>query len=375
MSLADEAPQAARRSLRPCQHQVAGHLFEAGKEGSLVDDLGHFYKPLQPGARGERELAFYRRVFEMARLSSSSSSSLLSTGPDARMQSRGGEQGGGGDACVREDDGAESQGDTILEFVPRFSGTIEMGGRTLLMLEDVGASYLQPCVMDIKIGHRTWYSCADERYIARARAKDQATTQASLGFKICGWQVYKHSKGKVCRASKSVCKTMSEGQVEDALLDFADNERGGRPELVFGMKFGALPQLLRLQRWFQQQSLFHFYSSSILIFYEGLASRGADLNVRVCMVDFAHTFPAQENWDDNFLGGLTSLIGKMQGLLEDRNPSWQQQQQQQRSVCRKRSLSGGEAAGLPNWRDHPSMTSDIMLGERVPTPISSGGET
>ncbi|KDD73215.1 hypothetical protein H632_c2418p0, partial [Helicosporidium sp. ATCC 50920] len=41
---------------------VAGHLFEEGKAGSLVDDYGHFYKPLQAGPRGERELAFYQAI-------------------------------------------------------------------------------------------------------------------------------------------------------------------------------------------------------------------------------------------------------------------------------------------------------------------------
>ncbi|GMH36539.1 hypothetical protein BSKO_04407 [Bryopsis sp. KO-2023] len=349
-------------TLRPCQHQVAGHLFEAGKEGSLVDDLGHFYKPLQPGPRGERELAFYKRLFRMFRSSS-----------------RTGVQHAGADSSSADDqeefscrgEGGESQRtDAILEFVPRFSGTIETGGRTLLMLKDVGASYSKPCVIDIKIGYRTWYASADERYIARARAKDQATTQASLGFKICGWQVYKHSKGKICRASKSYCKTMSEAQVDGAFLDFADNERGIRSESVLGMTSGALPQLLDLRKWFQHQTLFHFYSSSILIFYEGLATCPGDLNVRVSMVDFAHTFPVEGNWDDNFLGGLTSLIGKLQAISEDRNA------RQQKRVYRKRSLSNGESVGLSGWLGRPaSMTNDRIMGDGVPTPISSGGET
>lgn len=33
-----------------------------GKAGSLVDDRGHFYKPLQRGPRGDRERAFYDAV-------------------------------------------------------------------------------------------------------------------------------------------------------------------------------------------------------------------------------------------------------------------------------------------------------------------------
>ena len=48
--------------LKPCTHQVAGHLFEEGKAGSLVDGKGRFYKPIQPGPRGNREGEFYDYV-------------------------------------------------------------------------------------------------------------------------------------------------------------------------------------------------------------------------------------------------------------------------------------------------------------------------
>jgi hypothetical protein len=38
-------------------------IFDAeGKAGSFVDDKGHFYKPIQPGPRGDRERAFYEAV-------------------------------------------------------------------------------------------------------------------------------------------------------------------------------------------------------------------------------------------------------------------------------------------------------------------------
>ncbi len=36
-----------------------------GKAGSLIDDRGHFYKPLQRGPRGDRERAFYAAIAEM----------------------------------------------------------------------------------------------------------------------------------------------------------------------------------------------------------------------------------------------------------------------------------------------------------------------
>ena len=40
-----------------------------------------------------------------------------------------------------------------------------------------------------QVGFRTWYPGADERHIQRCKLKDSATSQAALGFKICGMQV------------------------------------------------------------------------------------------------------------------------------------------------------------------------------------------
>ena len=61
---------------------------------------------------------------------------------------------------------------------------------TLLELEDVAKRYRHPSIIDIKLGFRTWYPTADQWYIDKCKAKDASTTQAALGFKICGMQVH-----------------------------------------------------------------------------------------------------------------------------------------------------------------------------------------
>lgn len=40
----------------------------------------------------------------------------------------------------------------------------------------------------MQVGFRTWYPGAEARYVERCKLKDAATTQAALGFKICGMQ-------------------------------------------------------------------------------------------------------------------------------------------------------------------------------------------
>lgn len=68
-------------------------------------------------------------------------------------------------------------------------GVVEIDNVTLLELEDVAKRYRHPSIIDIKLGFRTWYPTADQRYIDKCKAKDASTTQAALGFKICGMQV------------------------------------------------------------------------------------------------------------------------------------------------------------------------------------------
>ena len=63
----------------------------------------------------------------------------------------------------------------------------------------------------------------------------------------------------------------------------------------------------------QVQQEFVFYSSSILIIYEGDAQKQSETNVAIRLVDFAHTFPVSGKIDSNFYDGLASFMA----VLED----------------------------------------------------------
>ncbi len=41
----------------------------------------------------------------------------------------------------------------------------------------------------LQVGYQTWYPNADPSYIQRCQIKDEQTTQATFGFKVCGMQV------------------------------------------------------------------------------------------------------------------------------------------------------------------------------------------
>ncbi|KAK9822491.1 hypothetical protein WJX81_002556 [Elliptochloris bilobata] len=307
-------------TLRPCKHQVAGHLFEEGKAGSLVDDAGHFYKPLQGGPRGRREREFYERIQgEVAaeaaeRLVSCANGTVGAAAGDAGVSgSR--RKSWDGEPDRRQRAPFTARNAMLLRAIPTFLGVVEAGGRQLVALEDVARHYRRPSICDIKVGFRTWYPNGDAAYIQRCQLKDAATTQSTLGFKICGMQVYRQCQRGYWRASKRWCKELPPEGVNKALLRFANNEAGLRPADIYGGVRGAIAQLRDLEAWFQEQREFYFYSSSVLLIYEGDVADAADARLSVRLVDFAHTFASDGKKDANFLAGLRALIKALQGVV------------------------------------------------------------
>ena len=64
----------------------------------------------------------------------------------------------------------------------------------------------------------------------------------------------------------------------------------------------------------QVQQEFCFYSSSVLIMYEGDAETAEEANVSVRFVDFAHTFPSGGQRDGNFAKGLSALTSTLSAV-------------------------------------------------------------
>lgn len=64
----------------------------------------------------------------------------------------------------------------------------------------------------------------------------------------------------------------------------------------------------------QVQQEFCFYSSSVLIMYEGDAETAEEANVSVRFVDFAHTFPSGGQRDGNFIQGLSALTSMLSAV-------------------------------------------------------------
>ncbi|XP_021763400.1 inositol polyphosphate multikinase beta-like [Chenopodium quinoa] len=265
------------------EHQIAGHLALGGKLGPQIDESGRFCKPLQEDERGSREVAFYEALYSTSKVKKQ-----------------------------------------ILRFFPVFYGThiIEAsdgsGLHPHLVLQDVVSDYIKPCIMDIKIGSRTWYPQASEDYVAKCLRKDRGTTSLSLGFRISGLQIYQGKKSGYWKPDRKQIQKFTADDVRSVLRKFVSSNQLGdsdhKPDstpacYMYGGFSGIYQQLLELKSWFEEQTDFHFNSCSILLIYDGESEKnGGNPQSTIKLIDFAHVFDGNNVIDHNFLGGLSSLI-------------------------------------------------------------------
>ncbi len=172
--------------------------------------------------------------------------------------------------------------------------------------------------MDIKIGSRTWYPEASEEYILKCFKKDRESTSLALGFRISGLQVHGSKESGIWKPDKKLIKNFTAKDVRLVLRKFVSSntcaDSGMDPDCsfastVYGGSAGILAQLLELKEWFEDQTIFRFYSCSVLLVYDKESvSKGRSSGAEVKLVDFAHVVEGKGIIDHNFLGGLCSFI-------------------------------------------------------------------
>lgn len=271
-------------------HQVAGHEASGVKLGPVVDESGRFYKPLQSGERGLKEVAFYE--------------------------------------ALRSD---KTFPDHIRCFFPIFYGTqlLEVsngsGTHPHLILQDLNSTQVDPSIMDIKMGCRTWPPDSSEDYVQKCLQKDRGSTSLPIGFRISGLEVFGTKESGLWKPDKKYIQSLSVDDVRLVLRKFVSSNASADlsvppdcslASVVYGGPTGILAQLLELKAWFEEQTLFHFYSCSILLMYEkGSGLEGKNANAKVKLIDFAHVLDGCGVIDHNFLGGLCSLINFIREII------------------------------------------------------------
>lgn len=204
-------------------HQVAGHTFQIGTDemGMLKsDDDGSVLKPGGSPMCAAREIKFYEQL-------------LTTTDPSLLP---------------------------LKDFTAEYRGTqtLTVGNKTInfIKLRDVTHGMLEPCVIDIKMGRRTWDPLASEqkREAEDSRYVDCKTT---VGFCIPGFQTYHLQSGNYKKFGRDYGKKLNQNTVKDGKWKWNET---GLNLTNFLHSFAALPQ----RRFRPQPAAHHFDPNQLM---------------------------------------------------------------------------------------------------------------
>uniref|UniRef100_A0A182SJV8 Kinase n=1 Tax=Anopheles maculatus TaxID=74869 RepID=A0A182SJV8_9DIPT len=289
-------------------NQVAGHTSAQGCLGLLKTTRdGTILKPTGKVLCGIREIAFYERLQHVRN---------------------------------RNDDEPEDLWTVLCQVVPRYFGhpKLPIDGKEIefIQLEDLTEGHEWPCIMDVKIGRRTWDPLATPEKRKAEENKYKACRQR-FGLCIPGFQLYSvRDGGKLIRHGKDYGKKLTEDNIRDAFLLYLNATEDGGVSRTLLEQF--LHDLHLIRDWARKQTMFRLYSSSVLLVYDAARlrdepaenrsspqrasltnSNGTLPTAKARMIDFAHAFPTEaceaDTVDENYLQGIDSLVDIFEQFL------------------------------------------------------------
>ncbi|CAH2092553.1 unnamed protein product [Euphydryas editha] len=197
----------------------------------------------------------------------------------------------------------------LRKFIPKYYGcqkfTYNGYEQEYIMLEHLTERMLEPCIMDIKIGRRTWDPLATEEKIKKEQSKYKQCKE-EYGFCIPGYHVYKLATGQLLKYDKEYGKRLHGPAVSAAIRNFL-NCVGG--VVCRALLLQLLAALWAVRRWAARARPLRLFAASLLLVYD--AAR-----LRACCADDApppsrpprrksvHSLPSPS--DATFSGQLSS---------------------------------------------------------------------
>jgi len=252
--------------------QVAGHGAWDKSQAILTNKEGCILKPIQPPPRGDREVKFYENV-------------ATTTDPEIAK---------------------------FAKFIPQYFGTCTKKDSRFMMIENLTKGFEKPCIVDIKIGEKTYGPDASKEKREKADSAYMGT-KIPFGFSVLGLSVYCGEQKEDFKVlNKDFGKQLSKETIDEFLQIYFDG--ANRTEKTTRVSKIFVRKLRDIYEFYSQQRSFHIFGSSLLFVYDAKsvieASSEEDLEEAVVlkMIDFAHVYPANGEADSNYIRGLDNLI-------------------------------------------------------------------
>lgn len=295
-----EQHQVLPSNCMPLAHQVAGHFFGKGrtKLGFLQTNDGLVLKPVQSPPRGEREHNFFKKIFSQ-------------------------------DESELNEDEKE-----LKNLLPTYRGPFMHNNIMYIKMDDLAYGLKYPAVIDFKIGRQTHDPEASTEKITRQKLKYPPCEK--IGFQLLGMRVFNETDKTFSHFDKIFGRALSEENLIHGLALYFQFHQTAQIHAIRE----TIKKFEEIKKWFEKQTTYHFYSSSLIVVYEAnlaeLIQTSESVNnnnsnvsassdqylidisnsVRITMADFAHVFPADKSRDENYLYGLNRLIDHLKMLLD-----------------------------------------------------------
>jgi hypothetical protein len=175
-----------------------------------------------------------------------------------------------------------------------------------LLKKNIG--YELPCLMDMKIGKRTYDEDATESKIKKEIEK--YPQQERIGIRVCGIKKYNVKEKEYQSKDTKYGRSLDENTIIEAFKFFLFDGIEMRKNLV--VKF--IERLKEFILVMENQNEWRFYGSSVLLIYDGnVDNEKIDLR----WIDFARTFPIinKNEIDESVLFGLNNLLKYLESFL------------------------------------------------------------
>ncbi|KAJ4456830.1 putative Inositol hexaphosphate kinase 1 [Paratrimastix pyriformis] len=206
------------------------------------------------------------------------------------------------------------------------AGPAEAGGPgwvAYLEMEDLTAGYRRACVLDVKLGTRTYGPFAGPEKVASQQGKADRTTGSTLGLRLAGAKLWDRSAGVYRSLSRQASRSLTDREALLAALRLFFEAAPAAPAAPSSAACPVSPrvrivrqvceQIAELLRFAAGQAVYRFYASSVLVIYEGDPEAAEGAPVRVRHIDFAHAhrfqdYPGMALPDDGLQWGLQNLL-------------------------------------------------------------------